>query len=433
MKTFLLVAGQSKRFWPLSEKPLFPICGKTLLQHIVRRLERAGCIDIVFIGSKHNLEDVRSLYPTAAIVEQEDLQLGMRGAMLSALPTIGDEEILIVSANDVIESSAYAEVVRMGRGAGADGAILAKKVDRYFPGGYLSTAGGRVTGIVEKPGAGNEPSDLVTIVCHHHRSSAALLRALQDVDPSTDDGYEQALATLFETLHYQSVPYEGAWQAVKYPWHLLELLPLLLKEIATQSIDPSASIHPTAVIEGPVMIEENVRILPHATIVGPCHLGRGTIVGNNALVRGSSIGEHCVVGYNSEVKSSILHSHVWTHSTYIGDSVIGQNVSFGAGCVTGNLRLDEGEIQSHVGEERIGTGLRKFGTIIGNNCRLGIHTAINPGIKIGSGTFVGSGALVEQDLPSGSFARMKKGELVVGSNSAVLPAPNHRDDYRKKL
>ncbi len=433
MKTLLLVAGQSTRFWPLTEKPLFPICGKALLTHVVERLEKAGCGDIIFIGSANNLEEIRGLYPDGVFVEQKNLQQGMRGALLESLPQCKTDDVLIVSANDIIEPHAYHATVEAGKQAGRGGAILAQTVKRYFPGGYLSVSDNQVTGIVEKPGEGKEPSDLVNIVCHHHSDASVLLHALQKIDEKSDDGYgyEAALDALFKTYSYAPVPYEGIWQAVKYPWHLLSLLPVLLKDIGASSIDFSTQIHPSAVIEGHVVIGEGVRVMSHATIVGPCFIGAHSIIGNNALVRGSSIGEHCVVGYNTEVKSSILHSHVWTHSTYVGNSVIGSNVSFGAGSVTGNLRLDEGEIHSVISDQKLPTGLTKFGTVIGDNCRIGIRVGINPGVKVGADCFISSGAIVEQDLPTGSFTRMKSGELQVKENTAKAPKPIEREKYRK--
>lgn len=435
MKTLLLVAGQSTRFWPLTEKPLFPVCGKPLICHIVERLEKAGCGDIVYIGSKYNMDDVKSLYPDAVVIEQEKLEQGMRGALLSCLPTIGSEDVLIVSSNDLIESSGYHATVEAGKQAGRSGALLAQTVSQYFPGGYLSVDNNKIVDIVEKPGAGNEPSNLVNIVCHYHSDASVLWDALQKIEDQHDrgDGYEQALDALFKQYSYAPVAYNGCWQAVKYPWHLLNVLPVLLGDIHKQYIDPSANIHPSAVIEGNVVIGEGARVLPHATIVGPAYIGAHSIVGNNALVRGASVGEHCVVGYNTEIKSSILHSHVWTHSTYIGDSVIGRNVSFGAGCVTGNLRLDEGEIFSMMKEEKIGTGLTKFGTIIGDNCRLGIRTCINPGIKIGADSFISSGCMVEEDLPNESFARMKEGVLAIKKNTTKAPEPEERGKYLRKI
>lgn len=429
MKALLLLAGRSTRFWPLTEKTLFPICGKTLLEHQIERLKKGGCKEIVLVGGKHNLEEARVLFPDLQMIEQENLDLGMRGALLSALPHFPNDAVLIVGGNDVVEPDAYAQLLKVK----ADGAILARKVSTYFPGGYLTVDGERIKGIVEKPGEGKEPSDLVNIVAHLHQSASALLDALQDVDESKDDGYEQALAKLFAAKDYRAVPYTGMWQAVKYPWHLLELLPLLLKDSTKPVIHKTADIHPTAVITGAVVIEEGVKVYPHATITGPCYIGKNSVIANNALVRGSSLGEHSIAGYSTEIKGSILHSHVWTHMNYVGDSILGRNVSLGGGTITGNLRLDEGEISSVVKNEKINTHLKKFGTVIGDNTRIGINVSINPGCKIGGQTFVSSGALVTSDIPEKSYAVMKNGTLEIRDNSTHVPTPEERANFRSAL
>ncbi len=432
MKVLLLLAGRSRRFWPLSEKSLFPLCGKPLIGHQIERLRAAGCGDITLVGGSHNLPAVSALFPDLPTVQQEDLDLGMQGALLSALPSVGNEPVLIVSSNDIVESYAFEDLKAAAAERKVGGALLAQRVQRYFPGGYLKVIDGAIASIVEKPGEGNEPSDLVNIVAHIHNDPQALLGLLKTVRSDRDDGYEQAIAQLFPQQVYRAVPYHGSWQAVKYPWHLLHLLPLLLKD-ATASIHPAATVHPTAVIEGQVVIEEGARVLPHATVVGPSFIGRGTTIGNNALVRGSSVGRHCVVGYNTEVKSCVLADHVWTHSSYLGDSVVGENVSFGAGCVTGNLRLDEGEIASQWENEPLPSGLTKFGTIIGADCRIGIQVSTNPGVKIGPGTFIAGGTCVSQDIPDRSFVNTKDGKLMIRPNESAAPEPAAREKYRKGI
>lgn len=433
MKALLLVAGQSKRFWPLKEKPLFPILGKPLVTHQIERLRAGGVDDIVVIGSADNLDALRALHPELTFAEQEDLSLGMRGALLSALPDCGNEAVLIVGGNDVFDPSAFSALRNAAAKNGARGAILAQEVDAYFPGGYLSIEGDRIVGIMEKPGAGNEPSNLVNIVAHVHNDASALLGALQTVDESTDDGYEQALQTLFDASEYRAVPYDGTWQAVKYPWHMLDLLEVLLQEIDGQYIHESATIHDTAVITGNVIIEEGAKIMPHATVVGPCYIGKHAVVANNALARMASVGERSVVGYNTEVKSSVLHSHVWTHMSYIGDSVIGRNTCFGAGSITGNYRLDEESVSSTVRDEAVDTGREKLGAIIGANCRFGIQSALNPGIKVGAGSFVSAATLVSRDIEDNMFARMKNGELKVSENASKAPDPEGRTEYMKRV
>ncbi|TSC60044.1 MAG: Uncharacterized protein Greene041662_270 [Candidatus Peregrinibacteria bacterium Greene0416_62] len=425
------------------------------MEHQIDRLHAAGLKHITLVGGAHNLKAAKKLtgLPT---IEQKDLDLGMRGALLSALPKIkNNEPVLIVSGNDVIDAKAYRLVVTaataarkaapygkglyIGSGLSArgsaicDGAILAARVKDYFPGGYLSIKGKWITGIVEKPKPGKEPSKLVTIVAHVHNDPKALLETLKDIDESRDDGYEQALGKLFKMKRYAAAAYDGLWQAVKYPWHMIPLLELLVKDITKSSIHKTAFVHQTAVIEGSVILEEGVRVLPHATIIGPCVIGARTIIGTGCLIRSCSISSDCVIGFDTEIKSSVLGSHVWTHMTYLGESVVGNNVAFGGGCITGNLKLDEGIVQSIVHGERIDTGLTKFGAVIGDGCRLGIHVSLHPGTKIGTGTFINSAAVISGDIPEASYVSMKNGEMDVRKNRTRVGTPKERGKFKKRL
>jgi bifunctional UDP-N-acetylglucosamine pyrophosphorylase/glucosamine-1-phosphate N-acetyltransferase len=227
------------------------------------------------------------------------------------------------------------------------------------------------------------------------------------------------------------VRYGGFWQAVKFPWQILPLLNHLLQGLPKSQKRHSPSIHPTAVLEGNVVLSSGVKILPHASVIGPSFIGRDTVIGTGALVRQSSIGNLCVIGYNTEVKASILSHHVWTHSTYIGDSVMGENVAFGAGVVTGNFRLDEGEISSQWGGRTIPTGLQKFGAVIGEGSRIGIQVGTNPGVKIGKGSFVCGGAFVTEDVPDHSFVCSKYGAQCVRENRVQALQANKRVKFRR--
>ncbi|MBI3331902.1 NTP transferase domain-containing protein [Candidatus Peregrinibacteria bacterium] len=443
MKTLLLLAGRSRRFWPLTEKTLFPIAGKTLLGQQMETLKAGGCKDIILVAGEHNLKAAHKMYPSLKIIEQEDLEGGMQAALLSALPSLRKEQVLILGGNDVIEPKALKELQKAAERPDAMGAILAKKVRSYFPGGYLVTKAGRVLGVKEKPGAGNEPSDLVNIVAHIHNDASVLLKALEKVKSKKDDGYEVALTALMEEHVYRVVPYNGLWQPVKYPWHLLELLPIFLSSLQKSSPAPrsparageggiakSASIHKSAVIDGSVVIGEHVKVLPHASIVGPCVVGDGTVIGTGALVRGSSIGKRCVIGFGSEVKDSIVSDDVWTHMTYLGDSIVGNNVAFGGRATTGNFRLDEGEIFSASRKERIGTGRTKLGAVVGEGSRIGICVGLNPGIKIGQKSFISGGIYVTDDVPDGSFVSMKDGTMTVRPNRVEAVDAADREKYR---
>lgn len=430
MIAILLFSGKSTRFWPLKEKSLFPIWGTNLLELQIRKLKGAGFKEIILVGGSHNLKEAKKLFPTQTFVKQSGAEPGMRGGLLAALPKCKRRSVMIVSANDVIDESAFTMLRTQGKERDEGGLILARKVNTYFPGGYLRKTGGRrILSIIEKPERDREPSKFVNIVAHVHADASVLLRALKAVPKASDDAYERALGVLFKQSVYDMVLYTGHWQAVKYPWHLLDLLPSILPPQDTPVIHPTASVHPSAVIEGGVVIGQNVKVLAHATVMGPCFIGEGTIVANNALVRGSSVGKNCVIGYNTEIARSILADNVWAHSSYVGDSVVGPDVSMGAGTLTGNLRLDETEIASMVNGKAVGAGRIKLGAIIGSGCRTGIHTCFSPGVKVGPRSFIHSCELVKTDVPDGSY--VKDGTLRPNKHTPITLA--NRNVYRKQI
>jgi len=411
MKTILLAAGQSKRVKPIQDKCFIKICGKALIEWQLMSLRSAGFQDIVIVGNAANLERLGQLAMegmSLQVVEQTALDRGMLGAMEAAKTSVLEEDaIMVVSSNDVIQSQLWQQLRgKINSDAQSDGFLVGYKVQRYFPGGYLSLdEQGFVQSIVEKPGEGNEPSDLVNLVIHVHRDVKGLYAALETVSSDQDDLYEQALQKLFgEQKKYSIIPYDGFWQAVKYPWHFLRLNEYFLNNIERE-ISRKAEIASTAIINGNVVIEEGVRIFDNVVINGPAYIGKNSIIGNFALVRGSSLGEKCVVGSFTEVARSLLQDEVWTHKNYVGDSIIGSNVSFGSGTVTGNLRLDEGEITVNVKEDLINTRKNKLGLITGDNIRTGINTSFMPGVKIGSNCMIGAELNIDRDIPDNSFVK----------------------------
>jgi len=94
------------------------------------------------------------------------------------------------------------------------------------------------------------------------------------------------------------------------------------------------------------------------------------------------------------------------HLSYVGDSIVGAGCSLGAGTITANLRFDDQPIISMVKGRRVDTGRRKLGAIIGDNVRTGINVSLLPGVKIGSGAWIGPGVTVSRDVVAG--ARIKR-------------------------
>lgn len=410
MKALVLAAGRSKRMEPIGDKNFLNFLGKPLIQQQLEFLSRNGFKDIVVVGSLTNIEKIKEVGSkidgNVSVCEQKDLDLGMAGAVLAARHLI-DGPVLIFSSNDVVEDKAL-QMIQENEGS----CMIGKKVDHYFPGGYLEVNdSGYIQNIVEKPGEGHEPSDMVNLVIHKHQDIAELVEYLEKAKSGSDDLYEVAVSNMMrDGVKIKALPYDGFWQPIKYPWNVHRVFEHLFAQ-AKKGISSSAEIAESAVIKGDVIIEDGAKVMDGAVISGPVYIGKESIVANNALLRGSHIGEGCMVGFSTEVARSYWGNKVWTHMNYVGDSVIGNDVSFGAGAVTGNLRLDDGNVEV----DGLDTRMQKVGAIIGDKVRVGINTSIMPGIKIGSNTFIGAGIVIANNVPEGSFVRASF-ELKISEN-----------------
>ncbi len=409
MKVVLLCGGIGKRMFPITEdKFLLKFLGKTLLEHQIETAKGAGLTEFVIVGNPKNINriaeiiaDLRGIKVELALQEEP---LGMADALRSASQFLGDEAI-IVNPNDVFESLAYNKLLEAHRTDSATSYLLGCEVTDYFPGGYLVVdGGGNLTRIIEKPERGKEPSNLVNLVVHLHTDPKRLLEYAESVQTDRDDVYECAIdAMVRDEYQVKVVPYAGFWSPIKYPWHILPLVQWFLDR-GQKYISPSANISEKATIEGKVVIADNVKVLENVVIRGPAYIGSNSVIGNNSLVRDySHIGADCVVGYSTEVKGSYIGDRCWFHMNYVGDSVIGDDCSFGAGTVLGNLRFDERNISVRVGDKSLDTGRNKFGVIIGNNSKTGANVSVMPGVRIGPNSIVGSQVCLTNDLEPDSF------------------------------
>jgi len=185
---------------------------------------------------------------------------------------------------------------------------------------------------------------------------------------------------------------------IVHPWDLLRANELALGQIEGDRI--AGQIHPSAVIEGTLHLGAGSRILPGVFIEGTVVIGADCRIGPNCHLRGAtSIGERCHIGQAVEIKNSILLSDTWIgHLSYLGDSVIGQGVNFGAGTIVSNYRHDGKPHRSMVDGRLVDTGRVKFGTVVGDGVHTGIHTSIYPGRKLWPGTATLPGEIVRHDL-----------------------------------
>ena len=142
--------------------------------------------------------------------------------------------------------------------------------------------------------------------------------------------------------------------------------------------------------EPDIWIAKSAKIAPTASITGPCVIGPDTEVRQCAFLRGSAlVGAGCVVGNSTELKNVILFDGVQVpHYNYVGDSILGYKAHMGAGSITSNVKSDKTLVVVKDGEERIATGLKKFGAMLGDGVEVGCGSVLNPGSVLGRGVSV---------------------------------------------
>lgn len=168
-----------------------------------------------------------------------------------------------------------------------------------------------------------------------------------------------------------------------YPWQMLPELKAYIRELIQNGVAGFTQIAPE------VLVGENVKIAPTATIEGPAIIGANTEIRPGAYIRGCVItGPDCVIGNSSELKNCVLLCHVQVpHYNYVGDSVLGNFAHMGAGSICSNLKSDGKNIVIH-GTQNYETGIRKIGGIIGDHGDIGCGSVLNPGTVIGQNTSV---------------------------------------------
>ena len=165
-----------------------------------------------------------------------------------------------------------------------------------------------------------------------------------------------------------------------YPWEVLpEIKDFILK--LGKTLDPDEYEYR----EGDIWIAKSAKIAPTACINGPAIIGKDTEVRHCAFIRGNAIvGEDCVVGNSTELKNVVLFNCVQVpHYNYVGDAVLGYKSHMGAGSICSNVKSDKQLVVVKDGEEKIETGLKKFGAMLGDHVEVGCGSVLNPGTVIG--------------------------------------------------
>jgi UDP-N-acetylglucosamine diphosphorylase/glucosamine-1-phosphate N-acetyltransferase len=429
IQAVILSGGAGERAFPLTTskpKPMFELLGKPLLQYVIENLQTAGIEDIIIVTGP-DPQQIQDYFGTGEqfgakirYTTQEE-PLGMANALQTADHLLEDR-FFMLNGNDIFEPYLLGDVMRKAQETGRDMILVGREMEKPWKFGVFKFEDGKVTAVVEKPPMGEEPSNIVVVGVYFF---SKLIFDYIARTPVTNYQLEIAYQGLIDEGNVEFVPYDGVFESFKYPWDLLTINEYLMDRFITEPrISDQAHISDKAVIDGNVVIEGGVRVFEHAVIRGPAYVGRDSVIGNNVLMWNySSVGANSVVGFSSEIKHSLIGRNCWIHMSYIGDSIVSDNCSFGAGTITANFRFDEEEVPVKVKEEKVSSGTDKLGVIMGEDSKTGCNATLMPGTKVGPHSIVGPGVMLYDDLPPDSIISgsapytIKKNEIILSGEA----------------
>ena len=165
-----------------------------------------------------------------------------------------------------------------------------------------------------------------------------------------------------------------------YPWEVLpEIGDFIMK------LGPTLNPFEYECKDGNIWIARSAKVAPTASITGPAIIGKDAEIRHCAFIRGKAIvGDGAVVGNSTELKNAVLFNKVQVpHYNYVGDSVLGFKSHMGAGSICSNVKSDKKLVVVKDGEEKIETGLKKFGAMLADHVEVGCGSVLNPGTVIG--------------------------------------------------
>lgn len=198
------------------------------------------------------------------------------------------------------------------------------------------------------------------------------------------------------------------FEGCTYPWEVLKKIGAYIPELGETLSEEEYEKKGDN-----VWIAKSAKVAPTAFIAGPCIIGKNAEIRHCAFIRGNAIvGEGAVVGNSTELKNVIIFNGAQVpHYNYVGDSILGYKAHMGAGSITSNLKSDKSLVTIAYNGEKVETGLKKMGAILGDNVEVGCNSVLNPGTVIGRRTNVYPLSMVRGYVPQDSIYK-NKNEIV---------------------
>lgn len=384
----ILAAGEGQRLRPFTlnkPKVMIAIAGKPILQYVVEALAQNGIRDIVIVVGycREQIYDYLGAgeqFGVDIVYVTQARQLGTAHALAQIKGTVKDE-FLILPGDNLIEAGTIAQFV-----ATKPNAMLVKKVENTARYGVVATEEGVVRGIVEKPkeAKGNIVN---TGIYAFSREVFDFIGAELDIPDVINKMVAQSCVVRVQETG-------GTWLDIAYPWDILGLNDAILRQLPASV---GGTLEAGVSIKGLVSVGKDTVIRSNSYIVGPVIIGGNCDIGPNVcILPATSIGDNVVISPFSEIENS----------------VIGDDVSIGAGSIVQDSVIDEGcVIQGHFtacsgeAEVRINDGYHsvRVGAMLGMGCTLGNSVVAQPGVIIGNYSQIQAMKLVSGRLPDRSL------------------------------
>ncbi len=391
MKALVLAAGRSKKLSPFSDtrpKSMITISGQPILETILTQLKETG-IDEVWIVVNHHMSIIqehfkygKSLGLKIDYIHQTE-EKGIGHAVSLCESVIGnDDHFLLIYGDALMVGNPFKALI--SRFSPSSSKSLATVSHPLSDGAYGNIYLGHdmtISKFVEKP----ESKRLSNYI---FGGSFILHNSCFDFLKANELSMVSYYSSLIANKQLEASIWEDSWIDISRPWHILAANQMMMKPWETSIVPSTVHLDANVNIKGIVQFGENVHVSSGTTIVGPCYIGDNVYIGNSALIRkNSSIGPNCKIGYGTEIKNAVLFGNSTVgRLSFIGDSVLGENVQLGSNTVTVNYNTLGDPIFYHSKEEDpIDTKLAKLGAFIGDESKVGTGHRIAPGTPIEPG------------------------------------------------
>lgn len=372
LKAIILSAGEGSRMRPLTltkPKTMLPVAGKPIIQYNIESLRDNGITDILLIV-RYKEEIVRNYFGDGSdfgvnisYKTQKDF-LGTANAISYGEDFI-DDSIIVLNGDIILDDEIIHEIIKKYNYLSPDTLMLLTEVEDPSAFGVVEIENGNIKNIVEKPKREDAPSNLVNAGIYIFNKD--IFDKIRETEISERGEYEITDSVSLQIEDNKTVighKTSKDWIDVGRPWELIEVNEELIGKLKTEI---KGTVEAGAVIHGEVFLDEGSVIKAGVYIEGNVYIGKNCDIGPNSYIRGNTyFGDNVHVGNAVEIKNSIIMENTnVSHLSYVGDSVIGSNCNIAAGTNIANLRFDNATIKTKIKNQKIDSGRRKLGAIIG--------------------------------------------------------------------